>query len=242
MSYVRTLRRWILRLLGKRVPRADEVVRPDDLLKGPAGEAVVLPSLPETGRGPGGIEFASANVLERNVLGAIVRRDRPARIFEIGTFRGITALSMAANCSWESVLWTLDLPPELSAAEVNERFYSSNPKSGFQSLARANAGRNVGVALAGFKGPCRVEQLFGDAATFDFGPYSPVDLFFVDGCHEYDAAKRDRLAAWRALRPGGRIVWHDYKWKSVERAIRDALPGVRITWVEGTSIAFAAKP
>jgi hypothetical protein len=222
--------------------KADTVAKVSDFLKGPTGASIVLPLLPDTGSGVAGIEFAAASVVERVILGALVRQLKPQRIFEIGTFRGLTALSMASNCTWESVLWTLDLPPDLTAKDVNERFYAANPGSGFGKLADANIDRAVGAALRGYSGPCRVEQLFGDAKDFDFSPYTPVDLFFVDGCHQYAEAKRDTLIAWKALRSGGRLVWHDYTWSTVEKAAREALPGQHITWIGGTSLAFADKP
>ena len=86
----------------------------------------------------------------------------------------------------------------------------------------------------------RVEQLFGNSATFNFNAYAPIDFFFVDGCHEYEAAKRDTLSAWQALRSGGLLVWHDYTWRSVEEAVSEVCPA-EVTWVDGTSIAFARK-
>jgi len=230
------------RMKSPRKPMADEVTTISAFLQGRPGESIKLPMLPGAGSGTAGIEFAAASIMERIVLGAMVRQEHPGRIFEIGTFRGVTALSMAVNCTWEAVLWTLDLPPEIGAEEVNQRYYSSNPKSGFRQLADDGTKRDVGSALRGYAGPCQVEQLYGDVATFDFGPYCPVDLFFVDGCHEYEAARRDTLVAWKCLRPGGLLVWHDYTWKSVERAARDSCAGTCITWIERTSLAFGRKP
>lgn len=241
MRLLRPLSGLLTRPTRKRTPGADRVAPVSEYLRGQPGDAVLLPLLPDSGGGTAGIEFAAASILERIVLGALVVREHPRRIFEIGTFRGVTALSMAANCSWDAVLWTLDLPPDLSAAAVNAEYYAGNAASGFQKLADAGTERDVGSALRGYTGRCRVEQLFGDAGSFDFGPYSGVDLFFVDGCHQYEAARRDTLTAWTCLRPGGLLVWHDYTWESVERAAR-ASCRTEITWVERTSLAFTRKP
>lgn len=225
-----------------RVPRASRIVRISELLAGNANEFVKLSLVPAIGEGTASIDYAAASVAERIVLGAFVKQLRPTRIFEIGTFRGLTALALAANCDWDAQLWTLDLPPDLTAEDVNNRYYSSNPQSGFKKLAEAKTERFVGTALKDFHGKCQVEQIYCDAAEFDFSAYAPIDLFFVDGCHEYAAAKRDTLAAWQTVRPGGRVVWHDFTWPDVEKAIHEAMPDVAVAWVEGTTIAFADKP
>ncbi len=231
-----------LRVLDDPQRAADHVVTVAELLHGPDHGSVVLPMLPAGGEGASAIEFAAAAPLERVALGVLVRRERAMRIFEIGTFRGVTALTMAANAPEGAILWTLDLPPELPPERVAEEFYAGNKRSGFHTLAAAGAARNVGMVLDGYTGPCTVERLYGDSAKFDFGRYAPVDLFFVDGCHEYDAALRDTRSAWNALRPGGLLVWHDYTWKSVQRAIADSGVGVPVTAIRSTSLAYARKP
>jgi len=189
------------------------------------------------------IEFAAATVSDRLVLAALVKRYSPKRLFEIGTFRGVTAITLAANAPPDAVLFTLDLPPELDSAEVANRFYAYNSSSGFHQMAAAGAARGVGQ-LIGLYGDdvCKIEQLYGDAAIFDFSPYEKsIDLFFVDGCHEESAVLRDTRQAWKCLRPGGLMVWHDYPWDSVQNAIREADLKHEVTWVEGTNVAFCQR-
>jgi predicted O-methyltransferase YrrM len=243
LGIAKKLSRWLRPSTAARRPPADAVTSIGSYLEGDRGDSVVLPLLPASGANTANIEFAAASIVERVLLGALVRRERPVRIFEIGTFRGVTALSLATNCGWDAVLYTLDLPPELSARAVDETFYRGTASSGFRRLAEAGAERDVGAALRGYSGPCRVEQLFGDAATFDFGPYSAaIDLFFVDGCHEYEGARRDTSIALRCLRPGGLVLWHDYTREGVQRAVRDAWRVSPITWIESTTLALARKP
>jgi predicted O-methyltransferase YrrM len=240
------LRRTARAVLGKKPkePPADNVVEIASLLGGQVGDCVHLPLIPrdEGGQGSARTEFAAASVLERVILGALVRGERAMRIFEIGTFRGVTALAMALNAPPGAELVTLDLPPELSPEQVAASFYTGSQSSGFHRMAREKVDRQVGVLLADYSGDCRVRQVFGDAATFDFKPYAPVDLFFVDGCHQYEGALRDTQSAWQCLKPGGLLVWHDYGWASVRRAIHDSDMNSPVTWVRGTSLAFARKP
>ena len=240
------VRRVARAVLGRKSqdPAAENIVEVASLLGGRVGDCVHLPLIPrdETSQGTAKTEFAAASVLERVALGALVRRERATRIFEIGTFRGVTALAMALNAPTGSKLVTLDLPPELPPEKVAESYYTKSPSSGFHKMARERVDRRVGVLLEDYSGDCRVQQVFGDAATFDFGSYAPIDLFFVDGCHEYEGALRDTLNAWQCLKPGGLIVWHDYVWSSVQSAVKDSGLDSPVTWIKGTSLAFARKP
>lgn len=202
---------------------------------------IQLPKLPRMGWDEEGIEYVAADVVERAVLGALVQRENAQRIFEIGTFRGVTALTLAVNAPAGATVWTLDLPLTLEAGEIANQYYSSNSASGFHRMAKSGARREVGAAFRNYSGASRIVQLFGDVAAFDFSPYTPVDFFFVDGCHAYPEAKRDTLVALQVLKPGGLIVWHDFTWPSVEKAAREATSGL-ITTVNGTSLAFMRKP
>ena len=50
------------------------------------------------------------------------------------TFRGMTAVTMAVNAPLDAVLYTLDLPPSLSAEDISARDYQ-NQTSGFHQAA-----------------------------------------------------------------------------------------------------------
>ena len=238
------------KLLKRFVPEKKEIhrgpkIRVSSLLYGDGAELLVLPLIPtalvQAGDRATSIEFAAATVLDRVGLAALVKRHQPRRIFEIGTFRGVTALTMAANAPAQSVLYTLDLPPEMSAAEIANEHYTGNSKSGFHKLAGSNAARDVGRLLATHKGPGSIKQLFGDSTKFDFTCFeNEIDLFFVDGCHTYANALTDTRTAWRCARAGGVVVWHDYPWPDVQRAVADANLS-EVTAVADTNLAYAIK-
>jgi len=227
-------------------PQADRVVTAAELLYREQRDAISIPmiaaAMTQSEQAAASIEFAAASVLDRVALAAFVRRYSPLRLFEIGTFRGVTAVTMAANAPANAVLYTLDLPPSLSATEIAARHYR-NPASGFHVMAAAGVARDVGRVLDSHTSGCRIEQLFGDSSTMDFGPfYDSIGLFFVDGCHEYDMALQDTRTAWLCLQSGGLLVWHDYPWRDVQAAIRAADLGVPVTFVTGTNLAYATKP
>lgn len=230
----------------RRAPMPAHVVLPPAaLLHMDAAQAIALPTVPSdmVQDGAASIEFAAASVVDRIGLAALVAHHRPMRLFEIGTFRGVTAVTMAMNAPEGSVLYTLDLPPALDAATILATHYQAQPTTGYRDLAQTGTARDVGRLIGRYTGACRIEQVYGDSGTMDFGPYErSIDFFFIDGCHAYDNALRDTRIAWRCVRPGGLVVWHDYPWDDVQRAIHDARLGSPITTIAGSGLAFTVRP
>jgi SAM-dependent methyltransferase len=129
------------------------------------------------------------------------------RIFEFGTCTGKTAFLMAANAPKDAKVTTLTLSPEqlaryrkeerdektdtssaLIESEFSEFFYASTPEEK------------------------KIEQLLGDSKEFDEAPYAGnCDLIFVDGSHARSYVESDSKKALRMVKPGGVILWHDYR-------------------------------
>jgi len=164
--------------------------------------------------------FTDGNVdaRELQVLAALARHGQPQRIFEIGTFNGLTTLTFALNTPPEAEVLTLDLPPggaahtRFDVAEGDRKFIATNPRTRLFERGR-------------FPEENKITQLFGDSAAFDFAPYRhQIDCVFVDGSHAYDYVINDSRTALELLRPeGGVIVWHDYGpvWPDVIRALEE---------------------
>ena len=180
----------------------------------------------------------NVSALELATLCKLVADRKPETMFEIGTFDGRTALNLAANGGEGSRVFTLDLPREgLGDTEYviaeGDRQYVEKDGSG---------ARFVGSDVEG-----RITQLYGDSASFDFGPYEGgVDLVFVDGAHSYDYVMSDSDRALRMLRGGkGVVVWHDYdSWPDVTRALhelaeRPEYAGMRR--IEGTTMVILER-
>lgn len=177
---------------------------------------------------------------ELMLIAAFVRQRQPAVCFEIGTFDGRTTENMAANQPDGGKCYTLDLPPECADKAAlplacGDETYIDKPESGARMSAQAKSGKIV--------------QLYGDSGTFDFSPYSgQVDLMFVDGAHSYEYVRSDSDAAYRMVKPGGLILWHDYdsRWfPGVTRALnqlqaQDArFTGIR--HIENTALCFMVR-
>lgn len=161
-------------------------------------------------------------------LAALGRAIDARTVFEIGTYNGVTAWTLARNLS-EATIYTLDLPPNASPAlelgpsdEANiipfdRRAYEDTPEA------------------------ARIVQRFGDSATFDYSPYrAGCDLVYVDGAHSPEYLRNDTVRAFELVSEHGAVVWDDY-WRrlphvpkflhSIDRPLL-RLPGSRlIVWL-----------
>jgi hypothetical protein len=156
----------------------------------------------------------------------IVRWLSPRRIFEIGTFRGMTTAHLALNPDAE--IFTFD-PPRDPATDP----------SGYSEMDRAAALQpceEVGREYQRFNAHGRIRQLFGDSRTFNYTPYrASMGLALVDACRLFDYVISDSRNALQILGRRGAILWHDFP-NSIEVTRACKLPAreVPIFHLEGT--------
>ena len=130
-------------------------------------------------------------------LALLARVLSPRTIFEIGTLHGYTALLFALNTPPDTVVYTLDLPPNDSCAP-------SLSTTAIDDVHIAAYARSTEYLYHSHTVGKKVRQLYGDSARFDFAPYhEKVDLFFVDGAHSYEYVRSDSLNALSCTRGGG---------------------------------------
>ena len=123
------------------------------------------------------------------LLKIIARKVDAKSYFEIGTWRG------------ESVA---------NVADVVEKCFTLNLSD--QELKRRNMSDEY-IHLHGHfsRNNPRITHLHGDSRTFNFDEYlGKMDLVFVDGDHHYDSVVKDTQTAFKLIKSGGAIVWHDY--------------------------------
>jgi hypothetical protein len=188
---------------------------------------LVLPRFDNGGVGP--VDLA--------VLAGLAHARQPKRIFEIGTFRGLTTYNLALNAP-QAQVWTLDLPPE-QAGQTALGVESTE----LQFIRKARSGEHfTDTAVAP-----RITQLWGDSARYDFGPYADsMDLVFVDGSHAYDYVINDARAALQIARKhGSMVIFHDYgTWDGVTKGLEElaAEPDFKgLRHVEGTPVVILER-
>lgn len=162
----------------------------------------------------------NTTLFELVVMCKLVKTLRVKRVFEIGTFNGRTTINIAANMPVSGKISTLDLPKKKSIK--TKLAINPKDKSGWSDMAYIT--QNVtGVFFKNKPEAKKITQLLGDSATFDFSPYyGKMDLVFVDGSHTAAYVKNDTEQAYKLIRKGGTIVWHDYGvWHDVTQVLNN---------------------
>jgi len=198
--------------------------------------------LPEARRVRAQIEHIPSEVIATPLeqlacLALFTKAIQPMRIFEIGTFRGRTALNFALNAPDEAEVYTLDLPPD-DRCDAQSQTNASD--------ATIISESRTGCEYRGTDVEHKITQLYGDSRTFDFSPYfGEIDLVYVDGAHDYEAVRRDSSNAIAMLRPGGYVLWDEFcnygDYNDVTRAIVDTIPENGFVHLANTQLAVYRK-
>lgn len=149
---------------------------------------------------PGGTSDTEAIIL------SVLAKDAHV-LFEFGTATGRTAYAWALNSPPDAQVTTLTLAPDQVSAY--------QPAPGDVEGARGHAVRESAFTQFLYSGTAvasKITQLYGDSKAFDEQPYvGRCDLIFVDGSHARSYVRSDTEKALRMLRPGGAVIWHDYR-------------------------------
>jgi predicted O-methyltransferase YrrM len=156
---------------------------------------------------------------DAEVIGAACGNHDPKILLEIGTSFGKTTALMARNAA-KGMVHTVNIPPEeIEAGGKNITFAPSRSDIG-------KVYRELGLA--------NVTQIFANTATWepDFGP---IDVAFVDGCHDADFVYNDTVKILRYCHPGSIVMWHDFnpELTRVYGWIGDVCQGVEQLYVDG---------
>ena len=173
---------------------------------------------------------ASITLQEAAALVALCRSVNAKRVFEFGTYKGVSTTQFALNLPENGIVFTLDLP------EDHPAYFLDIPKFEEQQIA-AETGKGILVPDAVRH---RVTFLRSDSATFDTTPYrGTIDLVFVDGAHSYEYVKNDSEKGLEMLKPGGIIAWHDCvpSHRDVVRYLK-SLGNPKLKLLSGTTLAY----
>ncbi len=56
------------------------------------------------------------------------------------------------------------------------------------------------------------------------------DIAFIDGAHEFPAVLHDGSAAWRLVRPGGLLIFHDYSDRKGHPGVNEGVDTLCVRW------------
>ena len=178
--------------------------------------------------------------LEAWILAVLAKQ--AGEMFEFGTCTGRTTWLWARNSGVDARIHTLTLPPE------GLDHYQAGAGDDAASTATAK-GESVFTRFlySGIPEEARIEQLYGDSKAFDESPYlGRCDLIFIDGSHAFSYIKSDTEKALAMLRPGGLLLWHDYRGprraRDVYRYLNQLVIGMPLMHIRNTSLVAFRKP
>lgn len=188
----------------------------------------------------GGRVTGGTNTEEAWILAALARQS--TRMFEFGTCSGRTAYLWALNSPAEAEVITLTLRPD----QLDQ--YQASAEDELQDTVNAwNESEFTQFMYSGTEVEHKIRQLYGDSKRLDPAPYRDTcDVVFVDGSHAYSYVVNDTEKALQMLKPGGLLLWHDYRgpmWtRGVYRALNELSDRLPIQRIEGTSLVVYQKP
>lgn len=155
---------------------------------------------------------SAVNYMKALIVARFTKLIAPQRVLEIGTYRGAMTYHMARNAPESCRLWTADLPNSATSALAADMIGSD------VEMARMDDSL-VGIEWRERPESARITQLWGDSMKFDFSPYGPFDLIYIDGSHAEPWVEKDTENAFRLLSPTGAILWDDALWDDVLRVL-----------------------
>ena len=155
---------------------------------------------------------------DAEVLGAACCNTAPKIILEIGTGEGYCTAQLATNGP-DATVYTVNIPPD----EIDQ---------GGTLVTEAIAVERIGRFYREL-GLTNVEQILANTANWepDFGP---IDIAFIDGCHDAEFVFNDTCKVLQRARPGTLILWHDFQPQLVDQFswIADVCRGVDRLYTE----------
>jgi hypothetical protein len=184
---------------------------------------------------PGGTSDTEAWVLA-------VLSKRAKVMFEFGTCTGRTAYMWARNSAPDAKVVTLTLGPSDVSAYTKEGEDTASATD--IALSESKFDR---FYYSGTPAGAKVEQLFGDSKAFDETPWAgQCDIVFVDGSHARSYVQSDSRKALRLVKPGGLVLWHDYRGANRLRGVFDTLNELArempLVHIQGTSLVAYRRP
>lgn len=128
-------------------------------------------------------------------------------IFEFGTFTGKTTYLLAKNAPKNCNVFTLTLSPQdcVDYRQSEEDDQKDTKAAIDESLFTKFYYTDTDISH-------KIKQIFCDSKKFDEGPFlNKMDLIFIDGSHAQSYVESDTQKALKMIKPGGIIIWHDYR-------------------------------
>jgi predicted O-methyltransferase YrrM len=159
------------------------------------------------------IDIGSITLVDQVVLVLLAKIVQPAKVIEIGTYKGFTTRLFIENLPDTCEVVTIDLPHDLtqhltegdlkgalSSAELNDDYLRK----------RQEMDGEVYLASITDEQKARLRLVKQDSTKIDFASaFGSAEMIFIDGGHEHGIVEADTRNAFNIVKRGV-IVWHDY--------------------------------
>lgn len=140
------------------------------------------------------IDLNDRRIRDAESIGGACANEDASILLEIGTSHGHTTALMAQNAP-QAIVHTVNILPE----EI---------KQGGKHVSHALRREDIGKYYRDL-GLTNIRQIYANTATWspDFGP---IDVAFIDGCHDASFVYNDTRKVLGKCRPGSLLLWHDF--------------------------------
>jgi predicted O-methyltransferase YrrM len=166
--------------------------------------------------------MGSLSLLEKTIIASLASKKNNKKIFEFGTYLGSTTAIMALNSHNECKIYSIDLPKKNYRKKYKKFSYKEfdKIKLKYNTLVQSQNDACLEEVYENF-GTFYIENLKlnikkkiklikNDSFTYDFSKFKKsFDLVFIDGGHNIELVKKDTENAFKIVKKGGVILWHD---------------------------------
>ena len=160
-------------------------------------------------------------------------------IFEFGTCSGKTTTLMALNSPNDAKIITLTLN---SNQAKNLDLDESDNKVSIRNII--NESNYEKFIFSGKDCEKKISVMFMDSRELIIDKYlNTFDLIFIDGGHTYSIIKNDSDKAFKMVKKGGIVLWHDYvpgktSDKDIVKYLNKISKDKKIFHIENTSLCY----
>jgi len=183
---------------------------------------------------------AGLGLHELVILAAVTRLLKPKKVFEFGTYMGLSTSAFILNSPSDTCVISVDLPPDAKDENIENDEYAPIERQ----LIRE---RKVGFLLHELGLENRYQQILCN--SLDFDPTSQtgtVELGFIDGGHALKFVRNDTIKMAAMMAERGLVFWHDYGGRggllALSRYLEELSRSIPVYRLNGTSLAWASAP
>ena len=160
-------------------------------------------------------------------------------IFEFGTCSGKTTTLMALNSPPDAKILTLTLNSDQAK---NLTLDNRDNKVSIRNIINESNYEKFLFSNQEFEK--KISVLFMDSRELDANKYqNKFDLIFIDGGHTYSIVENDSYKAFKMIKKGGIILWHDYvpgktSDKDIVKYLNKIAKDKNIFHIENTSLCY----